>query len=92
MIESQIILLISCALGAYAITEAVKRFWAGYLKSKNMPEPWYFNHVLRFLATLIGGIFGFLNGQILLEVAIGLGGGGLMTFIVAAIKKRIKNV
>jgi len=92
MIESQIILLVSCALGAYGVTELVKRFWAGYLKARQRPEPWYFNHIIRFLATLVGGFFGYLNGYILLEVAIGLGAGGLVTFIVAAIKKRIKNV
>lgn len=76
---------------SWAVTEVLKKALAGLLKSKKLEkEPWWHNAALRLSSVVLGGICG-LVFQDPMSVVLGVGAGGMNTFLVATVKKFIKR-
>ena len=88
-----ILVVVSSAIVAWAITEVVKRSTiAYYAQHKNQSKAWWWNTIFRGLPLIVGSLMGWiLYPEDKWGWVVGFGGGAFCTTIVALVKSRIKG-
>lgn len=89
----EVILFVVAISGAasWGVTQILRQAIMGLLKYHKIDHsPWWYNSSLRVLSLLSGGVCGYLLGG-MVGLLMGVGCGGLNTFLVAQIKAFLKK-
>ena len=90
--DRALMLISVCALSAYAGTEVVRQIFLGWASHTGTAKPWWRAAALKSLSVVLGGVAGFVIGESVFGLIVGVGSGGITTSVVSAIKARIKGV